>query len=200
MRFTALFLTIAAGLALAEIPAPPRPSPEFTLNLQGGKQELLSKYRGKVCLVEFLFTTCPHCQHTAQTLSKLQAELGPQGFQPIGIAFNEMASMLVPDFVKNYGATFPVAWANRDNVLTYLGVSPMERFVVPQIVIIDKKGVIRAQSSPLGDANLQDEAYLRKMIIGLLKEPGPAGAAPAPAQAPAKKAAVPATKAPATKK
>jgi peroxiredoxin len=177
MRTFALLIALTGSL-FAEA-AVPRQSPEFTLNLQGGKQELLSQYRGKVTLVEFLFTTCPHCQHAAQMLSKLQGELGPQGFQAVGVAFNEMSSMLVPDFVKNYGATFPVAWANRDAVLGYLNISTMERFVVPQIVVIDRKGVIRAQSLPQGDANLQDEAYLRKLIEGLLKEnAGPAKKTP----------------------
>ena len=197
MRTFALFLTLAAGCVFAEAPAPPRRSPEFTLNLQGGRQELLSQYRGKVCLVEFLFTTCPHCQHTAQMLSKLQADLGPQGFQALGVAFNEMSPMLVPDFVKNYGPTFPVAWANRDRVLGYLSLSPMERFVVPQIVIIDRKGTIRVQSSPLGDQNLQDEAYLRKVIEGLLKE---APAAKPLAKAAAARPAAATIKAPAAKK
>jgi peroxiredoxin len=194
MRIFGLFLTVATGLALAEAPPPPRASGEFVLNLEGGKQELLSKYRGKVCLVEFLFTTCSHCQHTAQVFSKLQKEFGPQGFQAIGIAFNPMSSMLVPDFVKDTGATFPVAFADREKVLGYLKIGPEERFVVPQVLVIDRKGTIRAQSPPLGDANLQDEAYLRKMIAGLLKE-----AAPVPVAAPAKKAAV-AAKPPAAKK
>ena len=75
----------------------PRQAPEFVLNMQGGKQDLLSKHRGKVLLVEFLFTTCPHCQHTAAVLSKLQADYGSKGFEAIGIAFNDMASMLVPE-------------------------------------------------------------------------------------------------------
>jgi len=74
-----------------------------------------------------------------------------------------------------------------------LKIAPEERFVVPQVLIIDRKGVIRAQSPPLGDANLQDEGYLRKMIEGLLKE------APAKPMA-AKPAAAPATKAPSAKK
>lgn len=189
MRTLALLLTtLAASLFAADVP---RKSPEFTL-LHDGQQKLLSQYRGKVCVVEFLFTTCPHCQHTAQMMSKLQAELGPRGFQAIGVAFNPMATMLVPDFVRDYGPTFPIASAERDAVLSYLNLSTMERFVVPQIVIIDRKGVIRAQSPPLGDANYQEEAYLRKLLDGLLKEGTPAAAAP-----PAKK---PMTKAAATKK
>ena len=55
---------LLSGLALmgAEVP---RQSPEYALTLPGGQQELLSKYKGKVVAMEFLFTTCPHCQKSA---------------------------------------------------------------------------------------------------------------------------------------
>ena len=45
----------------------------------------------------------------------------------------------------------------------------VERFVVPQIVIIDRGGVIRAQSDFMGTSELQDEAYLRRFIGRLLE-------------------------------
>lgn len=181
----AFLLSAAAFAAFAGEPQLPRKSPEFVLNLMGGKQDLLSATcKAKVCLVEFLFTTCPHCQHTAETFTRLQKDYGPRGFQAIGVAFNEMSSMLVPDFVKNYNVGFPVAWATRDHAMGYLQYSPMERFVVPQVLLIDKKGMIRHQTPPLGDAKLQDEANLRTLIDGLLKETS----APAPAAAKAKPA------------
>ena len=44
-------------------------------------------------------------------------------------------------------------------------------FLVPLVVVIDKKGMIRAQSPPQGDPNLQDETKLRVMVETLLKEP-----------------------------
>jgi hypothetical protein len=48
----------------------------------------------------------------------------------------------------------------------------MERYVVPQIVWIDRKGIIRSQTSPLtGDEQLRTEPYWRSMIETLLKEP-----------------------------
>ena len=47
--------------------------------------------------------------------------------------------------------------------------------MAPQMAVIDRKGMVRAQSPPLGDANLQDEAKLRALIESLLKE-GPAQA------------------------
>lgn len=46
--------------------------------------------------------------------------------------------------------------------------------MVPQIAIIDRKGVIRAQSLASGSSELQTEAYLRKYLGELLKEGGPA--------------------------
>jgi hypothetical protein len=70
--------------------------------------------------------------------------------------------------------------------MSYLSLSDVERWVVPQIVIIDRKGVIRAQSAASGTADLQTEAYLRKYLGELLNEGAPAKSAP---KSPAKKAA-----------
>lgn len=150
----------------------PRQSPEFTLMYLSGATEKLSKYRGNVCLVEFLYTTCSHCQHTSQVFSKLQNEFGTQGFQAIGVAFNPMAHMLVPDFLKDFKPSFPIAHAERGPVMQYLGLTETERFVVPQVALIDRAGVIQLQSPPTGDANLQDEAFLRKEIAKLVAKPG----------------------------
>ena len=166
MRFLSLIGLLTAGLSFgADLP---RQSPEFVINFPSGEKQLLSKYRGKVVLCEFLYTTCPHCQHTAGEFSKFQAEFGSRGFQAVGIAFNDMANMLVPDFVKDFKPTFPIGSANRDPVLVYLGISPIDRFVVPQIVLIDRKGIIRLQSPPLGDASFQDEWFMRAKIEELL--------------------------------
>ena len=166
MRLLSLIGLLTATLSFgADLP---RQSPEFVINWPSGEKQLLSKYRGKVVLVEFLYTTCSHCQHTAGVFSKLQADYGPRGFQCLGIAFNEMSNMLVPDFIKEFKPTFPVGWANRDPGMVYLGVSPIERFAVPQVVLMDRKGVIRLQSPPLGDASLQDEKFMRVKIEELL--------------------------------
>jgi cytochrome oxidase Cu insertion factor (SCO1/SenC/PrrC family) len=174
-----------SGIALvgAEVP---RQSPEFALTLPGGQQELLSKYKGKVVALEFLFTTCPHCQKSAMLLSKLQHEYGPKGFQAIGVAINPNPDLA--GFTAQYATAFPVGAGTRDSAFQYLQHSIMApNFYVPQMVFIDKKGVIRAQHSGtddfLGD---QQEANMRGMIEKLLAEP--AGGKPAAAKRkPAKK-------------
>jgi peroxiredoxin len=154
-------------------PAIPRPANEFRIVDPSGKTVKLSDCHGKVVVMQFLYTTCSHCQATARMLSKLQEELGPRGFQVLGVAFNPEAQErpgIVDEFLRSNNLDFPVGSASPDAVLAYLGASVMERFVVPQIVIVDRRGVIRAQSELLGSAELQDESYLRSFVGGLLKE------------------------------
>ena len=174
-----LFPIAAAGLLIAPVlmavtPPVPRPAPDFIISFPGGDQKALGGYKGKVVCVEFLYTTCPHCQHASQVFGKLFNEYGAQGFLPIGVAFNDMPNMLVPDFIKTQNLIHPVGYADRDKVLDFLGISVMERFVVPQIVWIDKKGNIRSQTSAMSEQKLLEEPYWREMIETLLKEPGPA--------------------------
>ena len=100
---------------------------------------------------------------------------------------NAANAQVTAAFVNQFQVGFPVGYAPRDSVLSYLGVSDIESWVVPQIAIIDRKGVIRAQSAARGTADLQTESYLRKYLGELLDEGGAKSAAPS--KAPAKKAA-----------
>ena len=173
MRLAKLALVLmAAGVAAMAQPAAPRQSPEFAISFPDGSQSLLSKHRGKVIVMEFLFTTCPHCQETSRKMQKLYTEYGPKGLQPIGIAFNDMPKLHVPDFVRFLGLTFPVGYQSREAVMSYLGLKPEEMVHVPQVVFIDRKGVIRQQSIPRGDNKTHSETNMRAMIETLLKEPG----------------------------
>jgi thiol-disulfide isomerase/thioredoxin len=184
MRIGPALLTL--GLLLASVPASfgaevPRQSPEFVIHHPGGKQSLLSSHKGKVVVLQFIFTTCPHCQTTSQLLSKLYTEYGPHGFQPLGVAVNPMALMLVDDFVKSFRVNFPVGASETGPALSYLQIGGADRWVVPQIAVIDKKGVIRFQTPPSGDERLSNEQFLRTEIEKLLKEgtTAPAKARPA---------------------
>ncbi|MBS1876000.1 MAG: TlpA family protein disulfide reductase [Acidobacteria bacterium] len=161
----ALFLGLSISLVAATVP---RPTPEFVINHPGGKQTLLSMYKGKVIALMFIFTTCPHCQATCQAMSRLYTELGSKGFQPLAVAVNPMAQMLVSDFIRDNKVNFPVGASERDPALQYLGINAVERWVVPQVVLIDKKGVIQKQTPPLGDEKLQEENSLRQQILELL--------------------------------
>lgn len=159
-------LAAAPGLS-AQIP---RPAPELTVTDQAGQTIRLSSYRGKVVAVELMLTTCSHCQTTSRILSRLQKEFGPQGFQALGLAFNDDTGALSAQFAKEFNAIYPVAPLSRDKAFEFAQLSPVLRHSVPILVFIDRKGMIRAQFK--GDTSFftNEEANLRQMISSLLGE------------------------------
>ena len=62
-------LSLAAAYLIAD-PATPRKAPELAFTLAGQGDKLLSQYRGKVVALEFILTTCPHCQASSHTMTK----------------------------------------------------------------------------------------------------------------------------------
>jgi len=147
----------------------PRPAKEFICFDQNGNKIALSNFKGKVVVVQFLITTCSHCQALSQMLTRLQAEYGPKGFQAIGVAFNEANAAMVKSYIEDHHIGIPVGYAPRDAVLEYLGVSVMDqRLTVPQVVVIDRSGQVRAQTEVAGTRKLVDESYLRGLIGDLL--------------------------------
>jgi peroxiredoxin len=166
-------LPIALSLVAWAKPPVPRPASELTIEEPSGKKTVLGKQKGDVVLVQFLYTTCPHCQATAKVFSKLQKELGPRGLRVFGVAFNDEIQSnpaIVRDFVAANNVTFPVGVASREAVMNYLGISVMSRFAVPQILVVDRKGIVRAQSELMSSPELQDETFMRSFLEGLLKE------------------------------
>lgn len=177
MRRLLLAISLIATAAFAQGNRSPHPLAPFEATLPDGSKMDLTKYKGKVCVIEFLFTTCPHCAQTAAALTQLNRELGSQGFQPLGVAFNDGAMMLVPEFIRSTGANYPIGVANREKVIAYLGHSVTARLLVPQVMIVDKKGMVRYQSSLDASEHLHDPVKLKQIITDLLKEPaGPASA------------------------
>jgi peroxiredoxin len=170
LAFLALFFSYSAIPLVGRAPVP-RSSPELKFTDTAGHDLLLSQSKGKVVLVEFLLTSCPHCGGLAQTVNRLNRELSHRGFQAIAIAFEDGPSgPTVADFARQFNLAFLTGYASSGNIDAYIGRAPTERFQVPQIVVIDRNGVIRAQSLPVGEKVLEDEAHLRSLIATLLDE------------------------------
>lgn len=178
---------VALGVGAFAAPPLPRPAKELEIIEPGGKHDLLTSYRGKVVIVQFLYTTCPHCQAYSQLLTKMQNDYGAKGFQALGAAFNEADNNMVKNYVEKYKVGFPVGPASRDTVLSFLSLSLMDEVWVPQIALIDRKGQIREQSEakPEGAVPLQNEAHLRMSIEKLLAEGSATSKSAVPTKAPA---------------
>ncbi len=145
-RFSLLAAALGVALVAVFAATVPRPSPELKIEQVGGPTLLLSQYRGKVVALAFVITTCPHCQHFSELLDKMYKIYGPRGFRPIDAAFNDGAVTLVNAFKADHNLTFPVGVVSRDDVYKYLErPAAQPNFFVPQVVFLDRRGVIRAQ-------------------------------------------------------
>ncbi len=179
-KFTSMSLAfvIAASTLGITSTTVPRKSPEFTIQQPSGKTTLLSSYKGKVVMMEFFFLRSAKCLELAKTMNKLNAEFGARGFQPVAIAFpapqSDANGPLVSYMVDYFKLTYPVGYTNKDNVDQYLGRQPKEILRIPQVVIIDRAGMIRAQTG-MDNPKLEDEKSLRTLIGGLLKEDATGG-------------------------
>jgi len=149
----------------------PRPAPEFAVRMMDGSDMLLSQQRGKVVCLMFILTTCPHCQKLVGVMSKLHKELAPRGLVTIAAATQDMPSLYVPDFIRDFKPTFPVGGCDRNLAMQFMQHDPKYIFYNPCVSLVDRKGIIRAQF-PGGDEifNGDQEASFRGKIEALLKE------------------------------
>ena len=169
-RLAALTVTLACLAGSQLFAQEPRKAPELAFNVPGQGTKLLSQYRGKVVALEFIFTTCPHCQAATKLMEKFQREFGPRGFQAIDVAVNDNADLLVENFAKDFQVNFPVGWVLRDQMISFMGWTS-SYFVVPQQVMIDRKGYIRYQTPQKEDETwdkLMKEDAIRQHIEELL--------------------------------
>jgi peroxiredoxin len=167
MLFNAELVLPAAAL--------PRTSPEFSINELTGKSTMLSSFKGKVVVLEFLFVRSQHCLRVARVLNQLQLELGPRGLQAIGVAFDApnaatTGGEYVNEMAESLRLTYPVGYAQRAAVDSYLGRSGNDLLSIPQIVVIDRAGTIRAVTGGQANPNLEDVNSLRILLEPLLKE------------------------------
>ncbi len=180
-RLTAIVILLltAAGAVGPPSALVPRKSPELAINEPSGKTTLLSSFKGKVVAIEFLFIKSAHCLRVAQTMNKLQKELGPRGFQAVAIAFpapgSDADGPLVASMADYLKLTYPVGYTNHENVDKYLAREKDDVLNIPQVVVIDRAGMIRAQSGGRpGNPQLETEGSLRTLLDSLLSEKPPA--------------------------
>lgn len=163
---------LAALLLPAQVP---RPSTEYTFVLPDGTQQLLSQYRGKIIVLEFLKVTCPACREAAKTLQKIQKDYAAKGVQVVGVSIdNNVPSRELLSFSSEFaGDAFPVGNTTTPiHVYSYLQHSILNpNFYVPQIVIIDRSFTIR-EYFPGGDPRMNEkDAALRGVLDKLVTEP-----------------------------
>lgn len=156
-----LVALVAVGLTLRAQGPLPRPAPELKIVEASGKTTMLSGLRGRVVLLAFISTQCGHCQRASMVFEGLSREFSGR-LQVAEVALDEGADPAA--FSRRLGLTFPVGSSTADAAHDFLGIGRGERLGTPQVVIIDRAGLIRAQSERLGSPILQTADYLRALL------------------------------------
>lgn len=182
MKLNAAALVLACCAAVqGQIPRP-APDIEFAPVTGGTGRMRLSDFRGRVVVIEFLLTTCPGCKHSGSILARLHREYGPKGLQVIGLAVDFGSAARIPVFAAETRALFPIAPYSDAAAREFLQAPIMLRMSYPQLVFIDRKGVLREhfRGEDPRMSQQSEEANIRKVIEQLLAEE--AGAARSPAR------------------
>jgi thiol-disulfide isomerase/thioredoxin len=147
MKFAVGFLLAFSLSAFAQIPSARR-APGFSLmDVLTLKQHDMQDYRGKVVLVDFMRTDCPHCQDLTRTLEQVKAKYGDK-IQILSIVNPPDDQTRVRKYVADFKLTNPVLFDCSQVAISYLQIGPKNPTVdVPYLFVIDKGGIIRKELS-----------------------------------------------------
>jgi peroxiredoxin len=116
-----------------------KPAPDFRLASAGRGSIQLSKYQGKVVLLNFWATTCGGCKVEIPWFIAFQARYQSRGFVVIGVSMDDDGWKSVKPYVKEKRINYPIVVGNEDVAKRYGGVGAL-----PLTLLIDREGNIAA--------------------------------------------------------
>ena len=123
----------------------------------------LSSARGKVVVLDFWATFCIPCRTSFPKLQALHEKHASDGLVIVGISEDDEPSASIPPFVKQVGATFPIALDSH----AVASSAPFQVSALPTTLVIDRKGVVRHRHEGARDG--EDETIARE-VEALLRE------------------------------
>jgi peroxiredoxin len=163
------FLVFLCLLSIGFAQHTPRACADFPIRTTDHKVIKISQYHGKVLMIAMFLTTCDDCLNTLHFMDKLQTELGPRGFQAIGLSLDESAA-LVSLYAQRYRFPFPLAHLDKDEAIKLADLKPTAHPVVPYIMFVDWMGQVRFQYAGNDPVFNSAEKNLRAVADGLLRQ------------------------------
>jgi peroxiredoxin len=100
----------------------------------------LADFRGKIVLLEFMKTTCPHCAATADTIHAVEQQYGPK-IQIVAVVSSQIEKdVTVASYIQGHKVDYPILFDAGQMMFSY-ALSPNVEF--PHVYLIDANGVIR---------------------------------------------------------
>jgi len=150
-----ILVTLLFSLALAAGDNARR-APGFALPDLKGQFHDLADYRGKVLVLEFLKTDCPHCAVFAEILAQLQPKYGDKVAVLAVANINTDSPQNILQYMTGHKLTYPVALDQGQMMFSYLRTPQGAN--MPHVYVIDAGGYIRA--------DYEDTALTRDVFEG----------------------------------
>ena len=149
----------AAASQPAEPPAAaPQSNSALSFKAYGGRDIAIEDYQGKVVLVLFFSSDCPHCQTTARILAPIYRTYRAKGVEFLGLAVNPSAAQNLPAFVSQYGVEFPVGLGSSTQWYSFAKFSLLKKSpYVPHVLFVGKDGQIAEDHPGEDTAFWQDQ-------------------------------------------
>ncbi len=134
-------LTVAALICATALSAADysRRAPGFALPDSKTQLHDLYDYRGKVVILEFMQTTCPHCNAFASVLNEVQQKYRDR-VAIISIVNPPDTQNTVIPYIATHKVTYPILFDCGQVAYSYLRATS---FDPPQVYLIDANGGIR---------------------------------------------------------
>ncbi len=133
---SAALFCCTASLGAQEI----RRAPGWALPDSKMKVYDLADYRGKVVILEFIQTDCPHCAAFADILRGVEQKYGPK-IQIIGVAIAQHDTPnSVNAYITGHRVDYPVLLDSGQMAYSYMQEM---HFAFPRVFVIDGNGMIR---------------------------------------------------------
>lgn len=131
-----------------------KPAPELSvLSAPSGEQVSMAGLKGKVVLVNFWQTWCPHCRHELPHLNELYSKYKDKGFVVVGATRDDKQQneQQLLDFLKTNPQNFPIMRVEQSTARDY-AVSG-----IPAAALVDRNGIVQWRSHPnsLTDAQIE---------------------------------------------
>ncbi len=153
----------SAGNGAADVlpPTARKPAPDFTLEDVRGKQVTLSKYRGKVVLLDFWAINCGGCKIELPWYVEFQKKYKDKGLALVGLDMYGESPDLIRPFTEKWHLDYPVA-VGTDAIGDRFGLKEM-----PLTLLIDRDGKVAVSHS-----GVVDKDSFERDIQQLLEEHG----------------------------
>jgi len=134
-RIVAILLCGAALYAAG----PLRRAPGFCLIDTAGQWQDLADYRGKIVLVEFMKTECPHCASFSTVLIALKLKYGDK-LAILAVANPPDNPQTMLQFANGHKLTYPLLFDQGQMAASYVRTQSID---LPTVFLIDANGMIR---------------------------------------------------------